>query len=442
MTSMERLKEDISKEKKTVQEINSLFDHLQKTENVGEKKLVSLQITSLKNSLKKTNQSVSDSLKKINIAIPLNPPPQQELIQQQPVINIEQPAVTLGQSLPGKFAPKRKFFEKEKLLTELERLSLKRLKKKGKKVVGEKIKKPSRYVEMANKTFSNYSRSLIQKGKFKKVERNIIKAKLSIIPTSYISILLFTTLSSIIVSIFIFMFLLFFNISATLPIITLVTENIGIRFLKVFWVLFAIPIGTFLLMYLYPSMEESSAESKINQELPFATINMAAISGSMIDPSNIFKIIVSTKEYPYVAKEFTRLINDINVYGYDLITALKRVAVNSPSKKLSNLLNGIATTISSGGNLPDFFNNRAETLLFDYKISREKDTKTSETFMDIYISVVIAAPMILMLLLIMMRVSGLGIALSTSTITLMTLLGVFMINIVFLTFLHLKRPAE
>ncbi len=442
MIPMEKLKEDISKEKKTVQEINSLFDHLQRTENVGEKKLVSSQITSLKNSLKKTNQEVSDSLKKINIAIPLSSLPQQELIQQQPVINIEQPAITLGQNLPGKFSPKMKFSEKEKLLTELERLSLKRLKKKRKKVIEKKIKKPSKYAEMANKTFSNYSKSLIQKGKFKKVERSIIRAKLLIIPTGYISILLFTTLSSIIVSIFIFIFLLFFNISATLPIITLVTENIGIRFLKVFWVLFAIPIGTFLLMYLYPAMEESAAELKINQELPFATINMAAISGSMIDPSNIFNIIVSTKEYPYIAKEFTRLINDINVYGYDLITALKRVAVNSPSKKLSNLLNGIATTISSGGNLPDFFNNRAETLLFDYKISREKDTKTSETFMDIYISVVIAAPMILMLLLIMMRISGLGIALSTSTITLMTLLGVFMINIVFLTFLHLKRPAE
>ena len=62
--------------------------------------------------------------------------------------------------------------------------------------------------------------------------------------------------------------------------------------------------------------------------------------------------------------------------------------------------------------------------------------------MDVYISVVIATPMILMLLLIMMKISGLGFSMSTSTITLITVLGVFLINVFFLTFLHLKQPIE
>ncbi|MEK6819917.1 MAG: hypothetical protein AABY03_01825, partial [Nanoarchaeota archaeon] len=71
---------------------------------------------------------------------------------------------------------------------------------------------------------------------------------------------------------------------------------------------------------------------------------------------------------------------------------------------------------------------------------REKSTKAAETFMDIYISVVIAAPMILMLLLMMMRISGLGIPLSTGAITLMMILGVVGINMVFLIFLQIKQP--
>jgi len=103
------------------------------------------------------------------------------------------------------------------------------------------------------------------------------------------------------------------------------------------------------------------------------------------------------------------------------------------------LLDGLATTITSGGNLPDFFDKRAQTLLFDHKLEKEKQTKTAETFMDIYISVVIAAPMIFMLLLIMMRVSGLGIALSTSMISLIMVLGVSVVNIIFLVFLQLKQ---
>jgi flagellar protein FlaJ len=212
--------------------------------------------------------------------------------------------------------------------------------------------------------------------------------------------------------------------------------------LKVFWLLFVIPIGTFLVVYFYPSLEKKSLGNKIDQELPFATINMSAISGSMIDPSEIFKIIVLTKEYPNLEKEFIKLINEINVYGYDLVTALKKVAENTPSKKLAELFNGLSTTINSGGDLPEFFDKRSQTLLFEYKIEREKHTKFSETFMDIYISAVIAAPMILMLVLMMMKISGLGIALSTSMITLIMVFGVSLLNVVFLTFLHLKQPAE
>ena len=194
-------------------------------------------------------------------------------------------------------------------------------------------------------------------------------------------------------------------------------------------------------MYFYPSMERKSNEDRINQELPFATIHMSAISGSMIEPSKIFSIIISTGEYPYLKREFTKLLNEINVYGLDLVSALRNSALNSPSKKLSELFNGLATTINSGGNLTEFFDKRAQTLLFDYRLEREKYTRTAETFMDIYISLVIAAPMILMLLLMMIKISGLGISLSTSMITLIMVLGVSIINILFLTFLHLKQPS-
>tara|TARA_Y100000296_G_C5139478_1_gene240162 strand:- start:534 stop:1121 length:588 start_codon:yes stop_codon:yes gene_type:complete len=195
-------------------------------------------------------------------------------------------------------------------------------------------------------------------------------------------------------------------------------------------------------MYIYPSLEKSSLEGRINQELPFATINMAAISGSIVNPTKIFSIISSTKEYVNLEKEFIKVINGVNVLGYDLITTLKNRSFNSPSKKLADLFNGIATTVKSGGDLPKFFDERAKSLLFEYNLEKEKSTRAAETFMDIYISVVIATPMILMLLLIMMQISGLGIALSTSMITLMMILGVSIINIIFLTFLHIRQSNE
>jgi len=301
-----------------------------------------------------------------------------------------------------------------------------------------KVKK-TKYAEVSSRVFSKLSKKLLGKESFQKMEKDLIKAGLDYAPTGYISLILFTTVIAALVGSFVFLFFLFFNIEAVVPFLTRATETIDIRFLKVFWILFLAPIGTFLIMYVYPSLEKKSSETKINLELPFATIHMSAISGSMINPVKIFEIIVTTGEYPAIEKEFTKLLNETNVYGSDIVSALKNSARNTPSKRLAELLNGLATTINSGGDLPKFFEKRAETLLFEYRLNKEKQTKSAETFMDIYISVVIAAPMILMLLLMMMKISGLGLAMSVGAITLTMILGVSVINIVFITFLHLKR---
>jgi len=295
------------------------------------------------------------------------------------------------------------------------------------------------YSILSNRVFSKISKPFADKDILKNLERELIKAHLLYTPQGYFSMILFTTFLVLIGSIVISVFFLFFYLGADLPIIHFATNSPLERIPQVIWIVFLFPIATFLIMYFYPSLEKRSAESAINQELPFATIHMAAISGSMIDPTKIFSIIISTKEYPHIEKEFTKLMNELNVYGYDLVSALRNVSFNSPSKKLADLFNGLATTINSGGNLPDFFNKRAESLLFEYNLEKEKSNKSAETFMDIYISVVIAAPMILMLLLMMMKISGLGLSMSTSMITLIMVISVAMVNAVFIVFLHLKK---
>lgn len=129
------------------------------------------------------------------------------------------------------------------------------------------------------------------------------------------------------------------------------------------------------------------------------------------------------------------------MYGYDLVTALNNASKSTPSKKLAELFSGLGSTISSGIKLSDFFEKRAETLMTEYKIEREKYTKVAETFMDIYISVVIAAPMVLMLLLIMLSISGSGFGLSQNQLSFVIISIVALINILFLGFLHIRRPT-
>ena len=101
----------------------------------------------------------------------------------------------------------------------------------------------------------------------------------------------------------------------------------------------------------------------------------------------------------------------------------------------------LSSTISSGGSLNEFFEKRAETLLTEYRLEREKFTRVAETFMDIYISIVIAAPMILMLLLIMISISGISIGFTTQQMTLLIILIISAVNVLFIGFLQIKQPS-
>jgi len=421
--SINEIETKIIRQKRLILEIENLETNRKKLVGKDEDNMLNSQIVLLRRNLRQISLEIKKDLETLRIE---NKP------KSLPKFNFPTKVV---ESEPVK----KTYFRNDFTLGDLEKTTLKRLRNKETKKEVHKRSKPSSYINISNKLFSKFSEDLIDLGYFRNLKRDLSGANIQIFPKSYISLILLTTFLSGLFSIALVFLLLFFNIGLSYPFISSVSESIFSRLLKVIWIIIIIPGLSFFVSSVYPSLERKSVESKIDSELPFATIHMAAIAGAMIEPSKIFSILVSTKEYPNLEREMIKLTNEVNIFGHDLVSALRNVASMSASKKLTELFNGLATTITSGGDLAEFFDERSQTLLFDYRLEREKETKSAETFMDIYISVVIAAPMILMLLLMMMKVSGLGISLSTTMITVIMSLAVSLVNIVFLIFLNLKQ---
>src|SRR3989344_4253425 len=437
--NLSELRNSILKESKIIKEINSFLYEV-KGQGSEEKKMIISHINILKNNLKKEGIKVLENLESLSVTQPMPKNAMKIDKEEDEEMQVIKP-MTTEESKEGRKEIRKKtkkgFFESGKIkLDGIEKHTLKRLREREErnipkwlikqKEMAEEVRTQSDYVIISNKLFGNLASPLAKKDFFKSISGDLVKSNMRFTTRSYVSVILFTTFLSFLFALVISAFFLFFWV-AVLPYT---------------WVLLFIPLIVFFFMFFYPSTERSTVEKKINQELPFATINMAAISGSMIDPSKVFNIIFFTREYPNLEKEFLKVINGVYVMGYDLVTVLRSNAFNSPSKKLSDLFNGLATTISSGGDLPKFFDETAKSMMFEYELEKEKGTKAAETFMDLYISVVIAAPMMLMLLLIIMQVSGLGLTLSTNTITLLVVVGVTFINLIFLSFLHIKQQNE
>ncbi len=440
---IDELIENIENEIKMVRELSGFIERTEFS-SVDERKLLESMISSYKRRIGLINDSVAEILKDVS------------LIRKIPGKKSSANIFTLEVNEAGpdsKVKPRNNGYikvslrgqDKDKFLEELsisEEL-LRKLKRKD-SVKGEKIKeykKSAGFAKFSNSIFRNFSEELLEKGKFAGLRLDLRKSNMNILPTTYLSMMFVMMIVAVILGIGITAFLLFFDVGFSSPYITSYAGGIGMRILKVSWIILAAPLLMFGAFYFYPYTEKKSLGSKIDRELPFVAIHMASISGSGIEPTQIFKIIGTSKEYKNTGSEIRKLLNQINVYGYDLVTALKNISLSTPSKKLSDLMKGLATAIMTGGDLKSFLEKRAETLLLNYRLEREKFTKTAETFMDIYISVVIAAPMILLLLLVMISVSGISIGIGTGSMTLAIILIVALVNILFIVLLGLKQPG-
>lgn len=425
---LDLVKSNIEREKEILDEIINLSKQIGKLEptqeSVADKKVIKDSMDGLKGELEVINNALPDLVNNIQFYRDLDSKPKKS----SSVRGISR----IRYNQPGKDKKPRELGIKKKEQTKfLEKITKKHEanKKLKEKVIKtkertSKEKLLSSYIRMSNKFFRKTSDGLVEKRLLDSLNQDLRKISSQYIIQSYFSIALFTSFLALIVGTVLFIPIILFGN----PILA-------------FLILLGLPLGVFSFFFLYPSSERVNLEKEINQELPFVAIYMASVATSGIEPTKIFSILIRTKDYPSTQREIKKLMNYINFYGYDLVSALRHSSKTSPSERLSLLFNGLATTIRGGGELTDFLNKHSESLLFDYRLEREKYTKLAETFMDIYISILIAAPMIMMILFILLSLTGYGGGLFTPAFLSVGIIGVIsLLNIGFIMFLNTKQP--
>ena len=153
-------------------------------------------------------------------------------------------------------------------------------------------------------------------------------------------------------------------------------------------------VVTALGFYIYPSIMISSRASKIKDTLPFATMYLATLSGTGTPLPKIFENLSEVDEYGEVSKEAKNISRDINTFGMDVSEALERSANRSPSEDYKELMWGINHVITTGGSLRDFLNQRAESLMNDYKRRIEEFSEQLSLLVEMYITVVVVGSII------------------------------------------------
>jgi archaeal flagellar protein FlaJ len=321
---------------------------------------------------------------------------------------------------------------KKKLLSEIN-IPEEKLKEFAKKIKNSKQKgkkqkftvyKSSKYAKLSNLFMEKFTFSLLKKypDLFKSLFNSMNSANIRIFSRSYVDIMLFSSLLAMPITVLIMFF------ATSNPLLSLAAG------------IFAMPL-IFAIIYMYPASIVNTRKREIKRELVFAIIHMAAIAGSGVKPSKIFELLIESKEYKELEKEFKRILNYTNLFGYSLSTSLKAVSETTPSPEFKELINGMISTIETGGSIDKYLKNKADETLGRFDLDQKKYLETIATYSDVYTGLLIAAPLLFIVTLsILEKISpdlG-GLAIST-----LASIGVFAVvpimNIMFILFLEMRK---
>ncbi|MEM5815229.1 MAG: type II secretion system F family protein [Candidatus Aenigmatarchaeota archaeon] len=262
---------------------------------------------------------------------------------------------------------------------------------------------------------------------FPDLKDDLKKANLKISTQEYIAISFFMSFLSFFI---LLPFLAFF--------LSIASKSFLFSYLTAILIGIGIPMVVFFIHLNYPKSIVQQREKEIDKFLPFSTLYLNSILTSNLPLNKAFKIYVDFSVENEVRREFKKLVEDIEFYGLDILTALERAINRSPSRKFREFLYGILATLRSGGNLYSFLRERVQTYMLDYKRKLSEFSRSMSIYTQIYLTSIVLGTIFFTILTSLISVLG-----GTQNIIEMQFLMIFIfLPIVSIFFLFLVKKAE
>lgn len=165
-------------------------------------------------------------------------------------------------------------------------------------------------------------------------------------------------------------------------------------------------VGTFIGFYTYPKAVIGKRRSDIKNNLPFATMYLSTIAGTGTPPSALFKMLGDFEEYGEISRESEKISRDIRTFGADETEAIRGAAQRTPSEEFKELLWGINSVITAGGDLRSFLQQKSKSFMTEYQRRLDKFTDTLSLLVEIYITLVIVGSVFLIIISTIMSAFG------------------------------------
>jgi len=149
---------------------------------------------------------------------------------------------------------------------------------------------------------------------------------------------------------------------------------------------------------MYPGIEAGNRRRNIGASLPYAINYVTSMSTAGITPAEVFRLLGDSPIYGESSVEARYIAREIDIFGRDLIDAMRLVSSSTPSKRMKEFLQGSMASISSGGNLTEYFRTKADQYALENRQTQKMFLETLALISESYVTAMVAGTLFLIIL--------------------------------------------
>jgi flagellar protein FlaJ len=165
-------------------------------------------------------------------------------------------------------------------------------------------------------------------------------------------------------------------------------------------------VVVYKLFQAYPSIMAGDRKRRIDSMLPYAVNYMSAMSGAGVLPVDLFRSLAINDIYGEMSVECRYLVRDLEILGQDLVSAMKNLAVTTPSTSLQDFLQGAITVVTSGGQLESYFKIKTDQYIMENRQTQKEFLETLGLMGETYVTAFVAGPLFLVVVISIMSIMG------------------------------------
>ena len=246
------------------------------------------------------------------------------------------------------------------------------------------------------------------------------RAKIKIYPATYVSLMLFTAVLTIPISVIAIMITYFYG------------------FLSI---LFLAPLPFYVMAFfiVWPMSKASDRSANLEREIPFAAAYISVMASGGIAPYTSFKRLAEVELMPAMRGEAREIIKDVEIFGIDPLSAIEQAAKKNPLDVFKDFLAGYASTVIIGGDIGHFLERKAEDIFKARALRVKAAAERLGMLLETFIIIMVLMSLCFYILFSVESIYSVGIS-SFSGIILYTYLFTPMLSLMFIYLAHSMQP--